>query len=156
MAHRNVYDIKDCDVVIYFDATTPGIAPDGETKTWADDGESVFAVGTGFKFGTKKDASLVHGGSDAEAVGTRVGKVTREWSFDSLYTNDMYGGNTMKLRQFADGDVGMFAMQITTGAAADAEYDAPVFTYCTCTDAQVTAGGDGLTISMSGICEMIT
>lgn len=153
MAHQNVYDIKDCDVKIYISATTPGAAPSGEDD-WTD-GITVFAVGTGFKFGTKKDAALAHGGSDAEAVGTRVGKVTRDWSFDSLYTNTEYGGNVGQLRALADGDVGMFAMQITTGAVGDPEYDDPVFTYCTCTDSQVTAGGDGLTISISGICEMI-
>lgn len=152
MTHKTIYGLNDCDVEIYIDATNPGIAPDGTTSTWADDGSSIFAIGTGWKYGTKKEATLVNGPTEnGEPVGTRVGNVTRDWSFDSVYTNDTYGGNTKKLSQFADGDVGMFAMRIAVGTA-----DETILEYCTCTSAEVTGGSDGLTISMSGIHEVMS
>jgi hypothetical protein len=141
------------DLAVQFYFLGSGLAPSGEA-TWADDGEVITFIGTGFSYDPKQDAALVHGHGSNQPTGTRKGAISYEWSFDALYTNDAYtvaAATTKKLSEFVEDEVGFFAMRIDLGDSIK------VFEYCSVTGTPMKVGeGEALTISLSGVAEVLT
>jgi len=140
---------KDCQVQIYIDGTTPGIAPDGTTYTWDADSD-IIAVGTGVDLNTSKTLTPHHGLNNATPQIIKEGNITYDWSADALYTTTTYGSIDM-----ADlvNESKTFAMKLTVMSDADVEVMSAVMTYCKCASDNLSVSDDGdLTCSLSGQC----
>ena len=137
---------KDCQVQIYIDSVTAGIAPTG-AYSWASDGD-IIAVGTGVDVNTSKTLTPHHGLNNSTPQVIKEGNITYDWSIDALYTTATYGStdmldliNTSKT----------FAMKLTVMSDADVEIASAVLTYCKCSSDNASVSDDGdLACSLSG------
>jgi len=139
---------KDCYVQIYVDTTTPGIKPDGATKTWAADSQTV-AIATSASVNTSKTLTPHFGLNNTTAQVIKEGNITTEFSIDGLYTTDTLGSKDM-LELIEQGFV--CAIKLTADGADGTEDMGIELEYCRFSSDNLEVSDDGdLTVSLSGM-----
>jgi len=139
---------KDCYVQIYVDAATAGINPDGATKTWAADSQTV-AIATSASVNTSKTLTPHFGLNNSTAQVIKEGNISTEFSIDGLYTTDLLGAKDM-LELIEAGFV--CAIKLTADDATGTEAMGIELEYCRFSADNLDVADDGdLTVSLSGM-----
>jgi hypothetical protein len=139
---------KDCYVQIYIDATTAGIIPDGTTKTWAADSQTV-AIATSASVNTSKTLTPHFGLNNTEAQVIKQGNVSHEFSIDNLFTTELFG--TENLQTLIDHGT-VFALKLTADDATGTEAAGIELANCALSADNVDVADDGdLTCSLTGM-----